>query len=403
MIPIRTPVPRKPSSRFMLLMSVAIVSALALLPQVSHSTTATLSARSAYDDLGAPVSQIIGMRAPEWITSPASYQPMPLREGRLNALLSNTVNVLTRGEAVESRNRLLGLQASLHQTIKQLQTASEQLSTTAEQPCATAAGLAQISCHFETTKAEQAEHIMALRSTVQQRQQQILAERNLFAADLQKIGINIKPEQASGLLQMATAKDIIGLHAVYANLKDINAQLQQAARAEGSSPASIRRYYGIYTVLLEVAMHMHEELYFKLRNNYLPRVDALASETAHTYRQARRIAASTNRADLKHQLSGNMNALTSSLRAALLYREALSAQAVAVNASWKSLYEQHQVAVNSYRTANISADLLEQMKASGQQIASLRQLEIPAIDSVGNAALQREFERLTLEIQLPNS
>lgn len=403
MIPIRRPTPQVPGSRFSLMASALIVCALALLPQVGHSTTAKIPTGSAYSDLGAPVAQIISLRAPQWIAQPARYQPLPIREERLNVLLSNAVDVLTRGEAVESRARLMGLQASLHHTLQQLQAARQQLATAPAQPCDGAEGLALISCRFEQTRAEQTDQINSLRSTIRQRQEQIVAERVRFAGDLQKIGINIKPEQASGLLQMATARDIISLHAVYANLKEINSQLQQAAKAEGSTPASIRRYYGLYTVLLEVAMHMHEDLYFKLRNNYLPRLDALAGDTADTYRQARRIAASSTRADLKAQLHGNMNALTATLKAALLYREALEAQAAAVNASWKSIHEQHQVAVNSFRTASLSADLLEQMKSSGQQIANLRNLDIPAIDSIGNAALQREFERLTLEIQLPNT
>lgn len=277
------------------------------------------------------------------------------------------------------------------------------MATTPANPCAMADTLGQLTCHFSTSKSDLATQISELHSTVQQRQQQILTERDRFSADLQKIGLSISPAQVDGLLQMVTARDIVSLHAVYANLRSINGQLQQAAQAASATPAAIRRYYAIYTVLLEVAMHMHEEIYYKLQNTYLPRLNSLAAATANTLRQARALSASTSRAELSSQLQSNMTSLTATLRAAMLYRQSLQAQAGAVNASWKQLFEQHQVAVNSLRAASLSADLLAQMKASGNHLATLRQLDIPAIEGISNAAVQREFERLTREIQLPNT
>lgn len=402
MIPIRTPVPRPPRFGRTFMMGAALAAGIALLPQISHSNI--MAPHGSYTDLGTPVAQIISMRAPAWTARPGDYRALPNRDERLNALLNNAVEVLTKGEAVESRDRLNALQASLRQTARSLRSARAQLTVTADNPCAAAdIGFNQITCRFETTRSEQAASIRDLQGTLQQRQQQILAERDRFAADLQHIGINVRPDQVSSLMRMATANDIVSLHAVYANLRDINAVLQQAAAQDNASPASVRRYYGIYTVLLEVGLHMHEDIYFKLRNTYLPRLDALALETAEAYKQARALSSTTTRADLKAQLESNIASLTTTMRAAVIYRQSLEAQAKAINASWERLYEQHQVAVNSFSAASLSADLLSEMQESGRHVASLSQLDIPPINAIGNAALQREFERLTLEIQLPNS
>jgi len=393
--------PGLPSARFTLLMSMAIVSALALLPQESHSSAA--SSRAAYADLGTPVAQIISLRAPEWNSKNAGYQPLPLREERLNALLSNAVDVLTTGEAVESRARLLGLQASLQNTTRSLHAAQQELATLPVAPCANTDILGKVTCHFATTRSDKMDEIRTLAATIEQRQKQIVAERASFAADLNKIGIDVKPEQAEKLLQMVTASDIISLHAVYANLTEMNTKLQQAAKASDATAADIRRYYGLYTVLLEVALHMHEDIYFKLRTGYLPRLEQLAADTTRAYREAEKLNASATRPELRAQLGSNMNSLKATLRATMLYRETLASQAEAINASWQSLREQHRVAANSYRSASLSASLLDEMKASGRQISAIRQLTVPAIDPLGNAALQREFERLTQEIQLPNT
>ena len=402
MIPTRAPAPRAPNTLSMLLTSAVVVAGLAILPQTGHSTPAL--PRGAYSDLGTPVAQIISLRAPAWDGHAGEYQPLQHREGQLNALLSTVVDILTSGEAVDSRDRLLGLESSLQQTAVELQAARKQLAYTPENPCNSAQMIDRITCHFATTKADQIEAIKDLQGTVSQRQQQILDERDRFASDLVNIGISVRPEQVDTLLHMATANDIVSLHAVYANLQQLNGVLQEAAsKTNSSSPANIRRYYGIYTVLLEVAMHMHEEIYFKLRDTYLPKLDALAANAAGAIKQARSMAAATSRVELKRQLATNLASLNTTLHAALLYRQALETQAEAINVSWSRIYEQHKVAVNSFRTASLSASLLTQMQESGRHIATLQQLEIPPIDGLGNAALQREFERLTLQIQLPNT
>lgn len=94
MIPIRTPGPMAPkriSFKFYLAMAL-IAWAGGMLPEVGHSTPAV--ARGVYSDLGTPVTQIIALRAPDWARTPDAYQPLPMREERLNALFNSAVDAL---------------------------------------------------------------------------------------------------------------------------------------------------------------------------------------------------------------------------------------------------------------------------------------------------------------------
>lgn len=403
---IRAAGPRFPTLKLTLLVGLLATGALALLPQMSVSAPAT-APRGTLSELGTPVAQLLSERQGEWQNPAADYIPLPRRSAELNALLSSAVNVLTAGTAVASRDRLFALQGALQQDLHDVQRLRVEAALTPANPCTQVRGdvlgaVNRLTCRFETNRAERAALAKDAEGTVAQRLQQIAAERERFSADLKSIGIEVTPTQVDGLLSLATAHDLVNLHAAYSNLKEITGQLRAAMLKAGHSPATAQRYYGLYVVLLEVALHMHEEFFVKLHGTYLPRLDAIANATEQTYDRAIVLAKATGRADLRTQLAGNIDALELTRRAAKLYRTTLLSQARAVNESWQRLYEQHEVAVNSYRTVNLSGALLGEMGDNGSGFDTLRQLDVPALENLGNAALEREFERLSRALTNPN-
>ena len=263
--------------------------------------------------------------------------------------------------------------------------------------------LSSLRCEMAPSPASLNETIRDLEGTVRQRQLQILAERDRFTTELQTIGLNVKAEQVDGLLHLASASDLIGLKSAYTNLQQLTDIVRDAALKSTPTPAMLRRYYGIYTVLLEVAMHMHEEMYFKLENDYLPRIDAIAGDTITTFRQAERLKAGASLPEYGLQLDHNMRSLTTTLRAAQLYRAALVEQAKAIDSGWRALRERHQVAVNSWRSVNLSSDLLGQMQGAGQALEQLQGMVPPTLQQISSPALQQEFDRLTSALIIPNS
>jgi hypothetical protein len=405
-LPRRVTTPRFPALKVTLLVSLLFAAGLSLLPEVSVSAPAAAS-RGIASDLGAPVSSLINERQQDWQRSSTTYTPLPRRSAELNVLLSRAVDALTQGSAVASRDRLMALQASLHHSLYEVRNLRTLTALTPADPCAAQPGgvlgaVSAIKCHFEPTRAQSAAQLRDAEGTVAQRLAQISAERTRFAADLKQIGLTISPAQVDGLLKLATAHDLINLHAAYNNLKEITAQLRSAMLAASHSPQTAQRYYGIYVVLLEVAMHMHEEFFLKLHETYLPRLDALSAATNQTYEKATLLVKTTGRADLRQQLRGNVEALEMTRRAAALYRASLLSQAQAVNQSWQRLYEQHEVAVNSYRTVNLSSALLLQMQNTGKGFDNLKQLEVPALENLGNESLEKEFDRLSRALTNPN-
>lgn len=401
---IRSPQPRLPRFSTTVMLASLVLGLISLLPETVIS--APVVASGVFGDLGAPLARVAALRLPALATQPNDYQPLPRRSAELNALLEKSVDVLTHGEAMDSRNRLLALQADLHNIQREI--SGKRLEILAAGSCvpsysSLSRALSSLRCEIAPSSASLNETIRDLEGTVRQRQLQILAERDRFTAELQTIGLNVKAEQVDGLLHLASASDLIGLKSAYTNLQQLTEIVRDAVLKSTPTPAMLRRYYGLYTVLLEVAMHMHEEMYFKLENDYLPRLDAIAGDTITTFRQAERLKVTATRVEYGLQLDHNMRSLTTTLRAAQLYRAALVEQAKAIDSGWRALRERHQVAVNSWRSVNLSSDLLVQMQGAGQALEQLNGIVPPTLQQISSPALQQEFNRLTSALIIPNS
>lgn len=391
---IRSAPPRFPAFKMTVLAGLALVAGLSFMPQ--SGTSATVAGAG---DLGSTVEQLVELRTRAWEQSSA-YQGLPQRPARQNQLLNQAVAALSAGSIGTAQVRLEALQADLNSMLMALHQS--------RQPVATACGLdgigvvASVGCWLGGDTAANTVDTTELRASISQRYAQIRAERTRLSADLAKTGLDVKPEQLDGLLQLASASDLLSLHSVYTNFKRINVTLQQATEKAGYKPEAVKRYFGVYTVMIEVAMHLHEETYLKLRGTYLPALTRINSQTAEAYRDAKALLATVSDAATRTRLQKNITSLKATLEAGLLYAKTLEGQAQAINASWENLKQQQAVGVNSYRTASLATDLLQQMQDSATDVKALMQTDVPAISAVSKATLSTEFEELSQIIKRPN-
>jgi len=140
-----------------------------------------------------------------------------------------------------------------------------------------------------------------------------------------------------------------------------------------------------------------------VQNQYLPQIDKLTADTQATLTRNRTLASQTGRSELKAQLQANAQTLTATLAAAQQHRAQLVTQAEAINSNWQQLFAQHEVAVNSYRTASLKGQLIDQIKESGSGFNSLQQISVPALESLGHAAQQHSSDSNEQDKPLPNS
>lgn len=391
--------------RFAIRAGVALVgAALFVFPAVAGPPDAS----NLWARLSGPAESILERRQDAWTEDGPAYDRREQRSHRLNRLLDKAVAQLAVGDAVDIRRQIAERRTAITDHERRIADLRGAMAGLPEDSCDGAGPdasfiMRQIACVAAASRPAQRRRIAAEQQAITQAQGEIEALQARFVGSLAELGIPLTPEQADALLRVATAADIIGMHAVYANLRRVNDELLRATVEADETMEVARRYYGFYTVLLEVALHMHEAFLAKVREEHMPRLDTIARDAAAARADAERLRARARDLALRGQLDGNVKALDLTLKAVALYRQTLEGQERTIAESWRRIAQRHEVAVNTWRTVQASADILALMNESGRSFDTLLRLDVPALRPFDNLQLQREFDRLTKELTVPSS
>lgn len=250
---------------------------------------------------------------------------------------------------------------------------------------------------WEKTVADYDAAIAAHERQIQTRREKLAGLRHQFAAELRNMGLSLDDDQLEFLLSTVVGDDLVDMSIAFDNVKRLTAQLEQLVADSGEDLPTARRYYGMYTVLLRVLDRMHQRLLKALDDDYLPRLDAIASRTRALVEQTRKLQ---QRSATGHDaLTANLASQALTLRAAHEYRGYLVAQRSDVAAARSRLQQDLAVAVNTYETVKVSAELVDLIRSSSRMLATVQQLQVPALRGFQSLEMQREFERLTRELQ----
>ncbi len=314
---------------------------------------------------------------------------------RLDGLLDQAVDLLAASDVTRLRQQIRERRAQIQDLNRRM--ADWQIAMIGAPP---ESGLADDMLGWlgPRTRDQYQSRIDAARTELARHEAEFDRLKQDFVDGLNRIGVQIDREQVDGLLGMATADDLVGMAAVFENMRGINQALLEATRATGESMEVARRYYGIHAVMMDIAVQMHERVLNRVDEDYLARLGRLVEETTRLHEQTRRQLAAERDDRLRAVLRNNAAAQELTLRAADQYRARLTAQRRQVAAAHDRLRHERDVAVNTFRTVDLSGSLLDLINASGRAFDALMQLQIPELRPFENLDMQREFERLTNQI-----
>ena len=229
------------------------------------------------------------------------------------------------------------------------------------------------------------EHILAEQQTELER------IRRMTAAELRAMGLDIDAERLDFLLSTVVGDDVVDMTLAFEQVRRLTQQLEALTLESREDLATARRYYGMYTVLLEVMDHMHLVLLESIERDYLPRI-------AEIGRRARALRQETVKLQARAPdpvLRANLEAQQLTIDAADRYTDYLQRQRQQVAASRKRLSLDRAVAQNTYETVKMSGDLVALMQDSQRLLDSLFRLQVPPLRGFENLEMKREFQRLT--------
>jgi hypothetical protein len=303
----------------------------------------------------------------------------------INDLLDESIAILTISPNHHYRARIRELEANIRNARKEI--AEDRKRRVA----------APVDSTLKKTVADYDAAIQELSTRIMVYENELRIVKREFATELEKLGLDISDEQLDVLLTTVVGDDLIDIAIAFDNVKVLTEQLEQLMVESQEDLDSARRYYGMYTVLLQILERMYLQLRQAVDERYVPQIDVILRKTQKLMQETQALQ---RRNDENRQvLAANLEAQALTRRAAHLYRDYLIKQSRQVKLAQKRLGDDIAVARNTYETVKVSGELVALMQSSQRLLKGLLDRQVPVLRAFENLEMKREFERLTLQLK----
>ncbi|WP_069473007.1 hypothetical protein, partial [Candidatus Marithrix sp. Canyon 246] len=209
---------------------------------------------------------------------------------------------------------------------------------------------APVDSTWHTTVADYDLKIKQIYELIEQSKTKITKLKTQFAQELSNKGLSISTEQLEVLLSSVVGDDITQSSIVYDNIKQISQQLMSLTEKSGEDINISQRYYGMYTVLLKILLHMQQSFIAKLDYQYLPKIANIIIEVKNINVTTGNLLRSIDEKTHRKHLLANLQAQNFTLQTAKLYKKHLVKQRYKIVQAIKKTSQDLQIAQNTYKT-----------------------------------------------------
>lgn len=208
------------------------------------------------------------------------------------------------------------------------------------------------------------------------------------------IGVALSREQVRFYLSSVSGEDIVGLSAVFNNVKELDLQLAGLIRQDPGNTDSARRYYGVHVVLIRTVMRAHEAVVDKIEDHYIPRIADLARRNRRAAEETQRLLRDADGSD-RGVLEGSARAQEVTGTAIEIYAQHLKDLRERVSAAREELRSRYDVARNAYDTIMVASSLVDDMTSCIKDLGALQEMHLPEMLTIDSDALQVKFDEIT--------
>lgn len=257
---------------------------------------------------------------------------------------------------------------------------------------------APVDSTWQTTVGDYDLKIKQLTKLIEQSKTKITDLKTQFAQELSDKGLSISKQQLEVLLSSVVGEDIIQSSIVYDNIKQISQQLMILTQKSGEDINISQRYYGMYTVLLKILLHMQQNFIHKIENQYLPKIDNIIIEVRNINATTGNLLRSTHDKTHHKHLLANLQAQNLTLQTAELYKKHLVKQSYKIVKAIRKTSKDLQIAQNTYKTVRIGGELINLLRSSQKSFEILLNIQVPDLLIFENKQMKNEFAILTQKL-----
>ena len=234
--------------------------------------------------------------------------------------------------------------------------------------------------------------IKARQDNISAWQQDMDTLEHQMADALNSIGVTLSAAEVNTWLSSAVGDDVLSMSAVFASIKAVTGQLAQLTEDSGEDLSYARRYYGMVMILHKLVVRMQQQFIDHVDQDILPVLTEFDRQAQANIAQARTLI---QQGGNHSSLSGNIEANQLTRQAIALYTRLVSQQRDKVRQSLARSRQEASVAVNTYRTVNLSSQVSGLIREGQKTFRALSNLQIPATTTFKNQQIKEEFRKLT--------
>ena len=214
---------------------------------------------------------------------------------------------------------------------------------------------------------------------------------------LEAYGLSLDTDQVKVLLSRVDADDIIGMTTSFSVIAKLTQQFSEATLESGENLQIARNYYFMHVILLELQMHIQRNYIDRLKNVYLVKLGKLKRENGTLITETKSLVGSS-KGSHKKVAEQNLKSQQFTRKVLVLYEEILRKDLYKIQNGLKKVNDNYLVALNTYKTVNVSADLAELMAGNNNLFNEVMSLQAPELIPFENLQIQDAFETLSLQL-----
>ena len=214
---------------------------------------------------------------------------------------------------------------------------------------------------------------------------------------LEEYGLSLNTDQVKVLLSRVDADDIIGMTTSFSVIAELTQQFSEATLASGEDLQIAKNYYFMHVILLELQMHIQRNYIDRLKNVYLVKLGKLKRENSTLITETKSLV-SSSKGSHKKLAEQNLKSQQFTRKVIVLYEEILRKDLYKIKNGLKKVNDSYLVALNTYKTVNVSADLAALMAGNNNLFNEVMSLQTPELIPFENLQIQDAFETLSLQL-----
>lgn len=305
----------------------------------------------------------------------------------INEILDEAIDILGISNARQIRQEIDSLE-------KQIQQARERITGYHQEQVS-----APIKSNWKATVDDYAKKVDGEKQLIEKYQQEIEQKKQRFLTELNQLGLQVSREQLDLLLTSVVGNDIIQNTIVYSNVRLVSQQLMELTTKTGEDLNISKRYYGMYTVLLKILLHMQNSFITEIDQVYLPRIAQIKNETVKLMANSRNLLDQEADDNRRKHLKANIEAQELTLKTADLYGQHLGEQRRKMIVARDKTQIDLRVAMNTYDTVKLSGELVNLLRSSAKSFDELLNIQAPDLLVFQNLQMKEEFSALTTKLR----